>query len=135
MVSRDSIFSRTIIANKCFQKLTLDKTHFSHRLFSNRFGGRLVMGISVALSSVSTMMIPITAELHYFIIIALRFLAGAGAVSFCLLFLYIHRTNHPVCNIRGFVKFGTGSLSDCSSKGASFRINANKNNFLFGTQN
>ncbi len=39
------------------------------------------MGISVALSSVSTMLIPMTAELHYFIIIALRFLAGAGAVS------------------------------------------------------
>ena len=43
------------------------------------------MGISVALSSVSTMMIPITAELHYFIIIALRFLAGAGAVSIYVL--------------------------------------------------
>ena len=47
------------------------------------------MGISVALSSVSTMMIPITAELHYFIIIALRFLAGAGAVSIYFLSAYI----------------------------------------------
>ena len=52
------------------------------------------MGISVALSSVSTMMIPITAELHYFIIIALRFLAGAGAVSIYFFPPPSHRRNY-----------------------------------------
>ncbi len=41
----------------------------------------MVMGLSVAISSVTTMLIPLTVNLHYFIIIALRFICGAGAVS------------------------------------------------------
>lgn len=46
---------------------------------SQRYGGKRIFGFSILLSSVCTVVIPLTSRVNYFLIILLRFITGASA--------------------------------------------------------
>lgn len=50
-------------------------------LLAETYGGRAVVGWSMAISVVLTVLVPITAQFSYWAVIALRFLTGVAAVS------------------------------------------------------
>jgi len=48
---------------------------------AQRFGGKRVFGFMMLMSSLSTVLVPIAARTHLFLLLSLRFIAGVGSVS------------------------------------------------------
>lgn len=51
-------------------------------VLAETYGGRAVVGWSMAFSAVLTVLVPVGAGLSYWVVIVLRFLTGVAAVSF-----------------------------------------------------
>ena len=61
-------------------------------LLSQRYGGKRLLGFALLISSLSTVLIPLTARVHFTLVVLLRFIAGSAAVCVSELFL----TRKPV---------------------------------------
>jgi len=48
---------------------------------AQRFGGKRVFGLMMFASSLSTVLVPVAARTHLFLLLTLRFIAGIGSVS------------------------------------------------------
>jgi len=65
----------------------LDAFHWGYMLsqvpsgwLAQRFGGKRVFGLMMLTSSLSTVLVPVAARTHLFLLLSLRFIAGVGAV-------------------------------------------------------
>jgi len=47
---------------------------------AQRFGGKRVFGLMMLASSLSTVLVPVAARTHLFVLLSLRFIAGIGSV-------------------------------------------------------
>jgi len=56
-------------------------------LLSQRYGGKRLVGFSLLLASLSTVLIPLTARVHFTLVVLLRFITGSTAVCY-----YYYRT-------------------------------------------
>ena len=61
--------------------MTLFVFHFT------RYGGKHVLGLGMLLAIISTLLIPVAARLHVYLVIVLRVLMGLGMVRIVLIFV------------------------------------------------
>jgi len=57
-------------------------------LLSQRYGGKRLLGFTLLVASLSTVLIPLTAGVHFTVVVLLRFIAGFTAVR-CTVSAYI----------------------------------------------
>jgi len=50
-------------------------------LLSQRYGGKRLLGLALLVASLSTALIPLTARVHFSLVLLLRLVAGAAAVG------------------------------------------------------
>ena len=69
------------------QRAILDSFHWGYMLtqvpsgwLAQRFGGKRVFGFMMLTSSLSTVLVPVAARTHLFLLLSLRFIAGVGSV-------------------------------------------------------
>ena len=68
-------------------------------LLSQRYGGKRLLGFTLLVASLSTVLIPLTAGVHFTVVVLLRFIAGFTAVRcICLAFqsVLLLQSNSPL---------------------------------------
>ena len=48
---------------------------------AERFGAKKLLGVAMATLSLSSLLMPVSADVHYFLLVLLRVMAGAGVVG------------------------------------------------------
>lgn len=54
---------------------------FPAGVLSQRYGGKRVLGFSLLIGSLSTVLVPLTSRVHFSLVVVLRFVTGCTVVS------------------------------------------------------